>query len=318
MDIPNFCDIREGTFPFLMHGNRSSRTAEYMAFFRALEDMQPLAHRLFSDRFAVTLLRSSLKAVAVLAQWMPFRQLFTLLLDKNWPRARSSAVVRTKLIDDLLPDAFASGSRQLVLLGAGFDTRPYRLPEARQLKTFEVDHPATQAAKVERLGQNEATHTELLRYVPVDFEQDDLESSLLDAGYDPNVGTLVIWEGVVSYLSASAVDGTFRVLARLLSPGGRVIFTYVDLRATDGSQFFPEAKRWTGKVRSTGEPFIFGFLPHELDNYARKRGFTLWSDVTTADAATQYNASFGRSETGSDMYRVAVFIRNEADQLCQK
>jgi O-methyltransferase involved in polyketide biosynthesis len=92
----------------------------------------------------------------------------------------------------------------------------------------------------------------------------------------------------------------------------------VDLRATDGSQFFPEAKRWTGKVRSTGEPFIFGFLPYELDNYARERGFTLWSDVTTADAATQYNASFGRSETGSDMYRVAVFIRNEADQLCQK
>jgi methyltransferase (TIGR00027 family) len=252
-----------------MDRQRTSRTAEYMAFFRALENTQPPARRLFSDPFAVTLLVGSLKAVAVLAQWAPLRRLFTLLIDRNWPRARSSAVVRTRLIDDLMSDALECGSRQLVLLGAGFDTRPYRL-KARQVQTFEVDHPATQATKMERLGRNaEIPAQSRVRHVPVDFERDDLERSLLQAGYDPHVVTLVIWEGVVSYLTASAVDVTFRVLARLLAPGGRVIFTYVDLRAIHGSRFFAEAQRWTGKVRSTGEPFIFGFLPEELSNYAR-------------------------------------------------
>jgi methyltransferase (TIGR00027 family) len=290
-----------------------------MAFFRALEDSQPPAHRLFSDPFAVILLSGSLKAFAVLARWGPLRQILTLLIDRNWPRTRSSAVVRTRLIDDLLRDGLEGGSRQLVLLGAGFDTRPYRLPETQGVTTFEADHPATQGTKVERLGGNSALPTRLhIRHAPIDFERDDLESSLLQAGYDPNLPTLVIWEGVISYLTASAVDRTFRVLTHLLAPGGRVIITYVDLRAIDGSRFFAEAQRWTGKVGSTGEPFIFGFLPEDLGKYAKERGFTLLSDVTTADAATHFNASFGRFESGSDMYRVAVFIRNEGDQSCPK
>jgi methyltransferase (TIGR00027 family) len=148
-----------------------------------------------------------------------------------------------------------------------------------------------------------------VRFVPVDFERDDLETMLMQAGFDPEVTTVAVWEGVVSYLTPAAVDLNFRMLARILAHGSQLIFTYVHSGALDGSVKFREASRWKPSVQSTGEPFIFGFDPAALADYLRPRGFKLASDVSTAEAAKSCCAPLRRNEPGSELYRIAAALR---------
>src|SRR5580698_9928692 len=134
-----------------MRHDRPSRTAGYMALFRAVETAQASDRRLFQDPYASALLEGPLAMLATLAHWPVIGRAVPAFLDVGWPSTRSSAVVRTRLIDDLVREAIRAGATQLVLLGAGFDSRPYRLQDAGSLAIFEVDHPATQQAKRERL-----------------------------------------------------------------------------------------------------------------------------------------------------------------------
>ena len=290
-------------------GDRPSRTAEYMALFRAVETAEPADRRLFDDPFAAALLTGRLKALAAFASLPAIGRLATYLLDLGWPRTRSSAVVRTRLIDDLVRQAIRSGARQALLLGAGFDSRPYRLEELRGVPLFEVDHPATQRAKRQRLQAHRGPLPANVCFVPVDFEEDDLETTLLHAGFDTTVAAVAVWEGVVSYLTPAAVDQSFRTLARILSQGSQLIFSYVHQGALDGSVAFREARRWKSSVRKSGEPFIFGFDPAALADYLRPRGFALVSDVSTAEAAKSYCEPLHRSEPGSELYRIAAAQR---------
>jgi len=291
-----------------MTDDQPSRTAEYMALFRAVETAERADRRLFDDPFAAAFLTGRLKALAAFARLPAIGRLATYFLDLGWPRTRSSAVVRTRLIDDLVRQAIRSGARQALLLGAGFDSRPYRLEELRDVPLFEVDHPATQRAKRLRL-QAHGRLAGNVHFVPVDFEKDDLETTLLHAGFITTVATVAVWEGVVSYLTPAAVDQSFRTLARILSEGSHLIFSYVHQGALDGSVAFREARRWKSSVRSSGEPFIFGFDPAGLADYLRPRGFALVSDVSTAEAAKSYCEPLHRNEPGSELYRIAAAQR---------
>jgi methyltransferase (TIGR00027 family) len=230
------------------------------------------------------------------------------ILDLGWPRTRSSGVVRTRLIDTMVQEALNDGAAQLVLLGAGYDSRAYRLPLAREVTVFEVDHPATQRAKRARLGVS-GTSVAHVRFVGVDFELENIADRLADAGFDERARSILVWEGVISYLSESAVDDNFELLSRICSVGSRLIFTYVDGRALDGSVEFEEARRWKGWVRLNGEPFVFGFHPDRLESYLAERGFRLDSDRSTAEVARDYRRELGRIEQGSDLYRVAEVTR---------
>ena len=135
---------------------------------------------------------------------------------------------------------------------------------------------------------------------------------LNEAGFDGNLPAVVLWEGVVSYLTEPAVNANLVVLSRLLAPQSRLILTYVHKGALDGSVTFPGSRRWKSWVRRSDEPFLFGFDPAVLANTVSRFGFQLESDVSTADAAKHYCSMNGRSETGSDLYRVASMIRSGA------
>lgn len=114
---------------------------------------------------------------------------------------------------------------QFVILGAGLDARAWRMPELRELPVYEVDHPATQAYKRRRaqdFGELANHH-----YVSVDFERESLEDKLAEAGHDPDVPTVWVWEGVTMYLNLPAIEGTLGVLERRSAPGSRLLVTYM-------------------------------------------------------------------------------------------
>jgi methyltransferase (TIGR00027 family) len=292
-----------------MQDGKTSQTAQYIAFCRALETQERPARRLFSDPFAFALLSDSYRMIARMAHLPLLGKLVYALLDLGWPYSRSSAVVRTRAIDDLVRDAIRSGARQLVLLGAGLDSRGSRLEEAVEIEVFEVDHPATQRVKRERLHICMGTLPTNIRYVPVDFERDALEAKLIESGYNPAVQTVVVWEGVIDYLTESAVQSSLAVLARLLAPSSLLIFTYTHKGALDGSKAFRGARRWRSLSSVFGEPFLFGFNPDTLSEVLKPHQFRLQSDASTEEIAKRYCPPLGRTEPGHRAYRVATARR---------
>ena len=225
-----------------------SRTAEYMALFRALESARPANERLFEDRTAASFLRPSLRAVALAARFGPAHSAIVALIDRRWPGPRPSGVVRTRVIDDFVTATMQAGATQLVLLGAGYDTRATRLPAAASSTVFEIDHPVTQARKRAALGHV----SERVRYVPLDFESNALQPALIDAGLDQSQRTCILWEGVFSYLTPEAIDATLAALVEVCAPGSQILLTYVDQRFLDKTNPHPQA--WLTAVHDAGEP----------------------------------------------------------------
>ncbi|BCY07683.1 SAM-dependent methyltransferase [Actinoplanes sp. L3-i22] len=280
--------------------NQTSRSAEHVALFRALETARR-RDRVVDDPYAKSFLTGTHRLAAGLARVPALGRRIERYLDRRWPAGpRASAVARTRLIDDLTLAALDHGARQVVLLGAGFDSRPYRLPGIGAARVFEVDHPATQATKKRLLHPSRREH---VRFVPVDLITGDLAAALRAAGFAPLEPTVVVWEGVTNYLTAAAVDATMRLVADSTASGSELIFTYVDRAALTGD--VPGVAEWHAVVRAGGEPWTFGFDPAELPGYVAARGMRLALDRSARDAAREYLAPLGRHEPAAEFYRIA-------------
>jgi methyltransferase (TIGR00027 family) len=274
-----------------------------MALFRALESRRRRA-RLFDDPFAVRFLGPDLSLAAAAAAVPLVGGLVPWLIDRRWPGPHGSAVVRTRLIDDAVVEAVRRGTTQLVLLGAGFDCRPYRLVGLEHVRVFEVDRPATLARKRIVVAHMLGGPPPSVAFVPLDLEQQALDAALVEAGYRPELPAVVVWEGVTNYLTADAVDRTLRLIVRLAAPGSVLVFTYIHRAMLDGSAQASGVRQWVAAVRSTGEPFTFGFEPSELPEYLAERGLRVVEDVSAADAAMRYLPALGRRVVASPFYHV--------------
>jgi len=276
-----------------------------MAVQRGLESLRPARSRLFCDPSSSRFVSTRWRIILAASHIPGVRRLVEAVYDQvGGPGPRASAIARTRLIDDLLLRESASAA-QLVILGAGFDSRPYRLSPLKHVSVFEVDQPSTQEVKREALRAT-PTHPNV-HFVPVDFEHEDLAVALEAAQYDHLGPSMFLWEGVTNYLTPSAVDTTLHAVRSLASENDLLVFTYVDRAVIDGDVVaFPEARRWIEGVKRRGEPWTFGLSPGEVPNFLANRGFTLEQDVSTAVAGEQYFKALGRRERGSALYHVVA------------
>lgn len=278
-----------------MRAGRASKTAEHNALFRALEARRPPGERLFDDPYVHRFLSPGFRAAAALARWRPWRAFATRLIDRGWPGVRATVVARTRLIDELVEDAVAEVD-QVVILGAGFDTRAYRLPALRKLPVVEVDHPDTQRRKRAKLADPPGN----VRFVPTDFQVGGLAQVL-----DVTVPTLFLWEGVTNYLTDDAVDATLRWCAGAAA-GSQLIVTYVDRRVLTDPGAFHGAERVFSTLQRAGEQMTFGIAPADLPAYLDERGLSLVSDVGAADIRRRYLGPAADRIRGHEFYRVAL------------
>ncbi|MGM7776749.1 class I SAM-dependent methyltransferase [Arthrobacter sp. KNU-44] len=167
------------------------------------------------------------------------------------PRAEASA--RVTFFDGAL-DRALPGIDQLVILGAGFDTRPYRLPRDTPLSSFEVDAPNTQAVKREILDKA-GIDVRKVAFVPADFEKDDWLAKLVDAGFDVGRPSLFLWEGVTMYLDREAIEDTLRKVASC-AKGSLLAFDYFTTETLESST--PYWRFGRAAAKAAGEPLKFG------------------------------------------------------------
>jgi methyltransferase (TIGR00027 family) len=284
---------------------RASRTAEYVALFRAIESSLPANRRLFEDPFARQFLSPRLSVVARACRLPGVAELVSRYIDRRWAGVRSSAVARTRFIDDALASSVDRGIEQLVILGAGFDSRAYRLPALSGLDIFEVDHPDTLAKKQALLQRSSCEVPSNLHFVGVDFQSNDLSSAMTAAGYSERAPAFILWEGVTNYLSESAVDATLRWCARS-APGSRVVFTYVHRAVLDDPRAFAGTENLFATLEAANESWTFGLEPSELERFLRRRGLKLDRDVGSAEYRAQYMPNIGRLMRGYEFYRIAI------------
>jgi methyltransferase (TIGR00027 family) len=286
----------------------ASRTATLVTLYRAIESSRPAAMRLFEDPFAPAFLEwrfrlaLRLSRLPVLGAALPWS-----LVDGHWSGPRGTVAVRTRYIDDLLAGALRSGVEQVVILGAGFDSRAYRMPGIAQRRVFEVDHPATQARKKEIISRRLGTLPPHVTYVPVDFTTHTLDSVMPVVGYRREARGFFICEGVTHYLSAQTVDALFRYVGRSAAVGSQMVFTYNHQGILDGSATFVGAGKTLATVRRAGEPYTFGFDPAELPQYLAARNFRLVEDVGASMYRERYLTPLGRGrESLSEFQRAAL------------
>ena len=289
-----------------MKKGQASRTAEYMALFRALEGTRSADQRPFEDRFAAALLSPRLRLVVGLCKVPLAGGLVRGYIDRRWPGARTSAVARTRFIDDAAEEALRSGVEQVVILGAGFDARAYRIAAMAQATVvFEVDHPSTSAAKRTTVQAALSSVPRHVRFVPLDFNSEPLQGTMSAAGYEARRRTLFIWEGVTNYLTEDAVDGTLRWCAGAAA-GSLLIFTYVHRQVLDAPEVFHGTEKLFATLRAAGETWTFGLDPARLSSFLVQRGLVLSEDVGASDYRALHFGAAAMRMRGYEFYRIAV------------
>ena len=193
-------------------------------------------------------------------------------------RMRMFVAMRQRFAEDALNAAVKDGTTQLVLLGAGLDTFAYRSPYGTRLRVFEVDFPATQAWKRERLATAGIDEPEWLTFAPVDFERQKLADGLMAAALDDKAATFFTWLGVVPYLSEAAVFETLRFIAGLKG-GAQVVFDYSDPPETLSEEDRAWHEERARRVASIGEKWVTYFEAEPLRERLLEAGFLEVEDL---------------------------------------
>ncbi|MDH3727474.1 MAG: SAM-dependent methyltransferase, partial [Myxococcales bacterium] len=198
----------------------------------------------------------------------------------------------TRYIDDCVLRGLACGIGQVVMLRAGLDTRAARLARPG-VRFFEVDQPASQADKRERLTRLDGYPIEAATFVPCDFEHDDFVVLLSEAGLDRMAPTCFIWEGVVYYLPEEAARSTFRRVATEFDPRSLLVFDYLGSNmAKSSDRLRDEDRAMKGIIEEIGEPMRYGIddpVPLMFES-----GYRFLRTVSFDELALQYTGTYER------------------------
>jgi len=272
---------------------------------RVIELYVPEEVRLFDDPFALKLLPWGWQVVFRLVYLPGLRSVVLSLRERRMPGSLGSILCRTRYIDDVLERLLGCGLDQVVILGAGFDTRAYRIAGMDQVQVFEVDLPGTRKLKHKRLEKVLGAVPGNVTLIGMDFDHENLADTLSAAGFKVGVRTLFIWEGVTQYITAEAVNNTLETVAAVSGVGSAIVFTYVPrglIDGTDRPEWFEPFLTFAEKV---GSPFINGLDRAELEPYLADRGLRLIEDVGAADYKELYLKPTGRELNVFDAERIA-------------
>jgi methyltransferase (TIGR00027 family) len=228
-----------------------------------------------------------------------------------WLRANpayANVIIRSRYTEDALHAVIARGVRQYILIGAGFDSYALRRPaEAQHVEIFEIDHPATQSFKKERLAECAISLPGSVHFLSADLAKESLDTVLSRSAFRSNEPAFFSWLGVTMYLTREANLASLSAIAHCGAPGSELVFTYLDeevFRSTSESALgsFAELQR---SVTSMGEPFLSGFDPKALAEELLNVGFILAEDLDDIQVDERYDPTGTNGLRPSTRSRIA-------------
>lgn len=264
----------------------------------AIEQYEPPEARMVDDDLALAILPAGQRALVRAMRWKPLRRLTIAAGERAVPGSWSLITCRKRFIDDKVAEALASIDA-VVVLGAGMDTKAYRLAQRSDVPVFEVDLPINierkKAAVQRAIGGVPAS----VHLVPLDFEHDDLIGALTGHGYRPDARTFFIWEGVTQYLTEDAVRATLTAL-QPAPAGSRLVFTYVRKDFIDGVKMYDAAILYK-RFRQRQQVWKFGLDPDAVSDFIAEYGWRLVEQAGPDYYLRHYIQPTGRNLAASQL-----------------
>jgi len=259
-------------------------TALGAATCRLIEQYQPEGTRLVDDPVVKDLVGTLIRGLMKFARMRNFTIKRT---DAIMPGIFGGLICRARFIDDVVKMAVSQGVGQLVILGAGFDTRPYRLAGLERVKVVEVDLPSVQDEKRKNLQKHFGRLSEKVTFVPIDFDTQSLEGVLTDTAFDPSKPVVFVWEGVTQYIPEVAVRRTLAFVGNS-APESTLLFTYVLKSVVERSSGIPGADRLMDVVAKNNAPWVFGLESSDVLTFLKPFHLSLTADVGNANYQASY------------------------------
>ena len=260
---------------------KPSKTAGIVCFFRACANKEKNEQIRGPDYLA----KIYLKGFDGLL--LTFHKLTLAIAKRKVPGTYEYVVARTKFFDEVFKQALVENYPQIVFLGAGYDTRPYRFKDyIKQTEIFELDVPTTQQIKKQFLEASNISIPDKLHFVPINFNKENLCEVLIKAGFKLDKKTLFIWEGVTEYLIPEAVDSTLEFIHK--NSGNTVAFNYIYKSVVDGTCKCYGAKEIVKAVSESKEPYQFGIEEGKIEQFLNDRGFEAVTHYTAEELEKKY------------------------------
>ncbi len=249
----------------------TSRTAQMTCISRAISFLETNSWYKSDDYISVRLLPYLMR---FLIRFTSFRRLIS---RKIAPKGMYEYVIaRTKYIDAVFRQALSRRFNQILVLGAGFDTRVLRFHhEAGATRMFELDVPITQNAKINQYRKRGLTIPPNLTFISIDFDKELLSTKLKEAGFAAGVRSLFILEGLLMYLQPESVDDLFRAIHEFSGAGSEVVFDSVYTSVLRHENLFFGEEDVVKTVSKAGEKWQFGIEKNGIEDYLKRRGFAL-------------------------------------------
>ena len=260
----------------------------------AMEEFFPEEQRILHDDFAYQILPFSMKAIVQLMGAGFIRDWMVGAAEKSAPGIWGGLMCRKRYIDEKLLESIDQ-MEAVVNLGAGYDTRAYRFPALANTPIWEVDQPENITAKQARLQKVLGAIPDHIKLVPIDFDQESLETTLSQNGYSLEKPTFFIWEAVSQYLTETGIQTTFEFLAKA-APGSRFTFTYIIKESFDSAVMSKKYDRYEQLYKQyvLKNIWLFGLAPANVAAFLEKYGWRLIEDLGYDDLAEWYVKPTGR------------------------
>jgi methyltransferase (TIGR00027 family) len=274
----------------------TSRTAEWTCICRAISSLEKSRFYQSDDRVAIALLPYFL----MLLIRIPFAgRLFLNILAARG--IYEYVIARTKYIDAVFRQALSDRFTQILIFGAGFDTRAMRFQqEARQTRIFELDAPSTQEAKIRQYRKRHLSIPSNLVFIAIDFDRELLPDKLDFAGFRKDRRSLFILEGLLMYLEQESVHQTFQTIQQYAGAGSRVAFDYLQASVLRHENTLYGQSKIAQSVRKAGEQWRFGIEPAKIAQFVKAYGF----EVSDHRCAQELEAMYFQDADGRRVGRV--------------
>jgi methyltransferase (TIGR00027 family) len=281
-----------------MARNPAAQTAFGPMVLAAVEQNEPAGRRLVDDDLADLFLPRTMRLLVGATRWGPARRLMIRGSEFTGPGLWVNMACRKRFIDDKLKEAL-DDIDAVVILGAGLDTRPYRLTRQVRIPVFEVDLPVNIAMKAKTVRRVLGDPPLSVRLVALDFEHDDLLTSLAEHGYRTDYRAFFICEGVTQYLTEHGVRRTLEGL-RAAAPGSRLVFTYVRRDFIDGTNRYGTRTLYRN-TRQRHQLWQFGLQPDEVAGFIGDYDWRLVEQAGPDEFVQRYVEPTGRKLPASQL-----------------
>lgn len=260
------------------------KSAESVAALRAAAANEACEELRCADYLAKNFLGTKYKLITSIRP----QSLLKKVVNSIAPGSYGFAIIRTRHFDNALLREINEGIEQLVLLGAGYDTRGIRYAERlKGTEVYEVDFPGTQQYKRKRLARVVTDVPSNIHYLPLDFNEEPFEAALQKAGFSTGKKTLFLWEGVSYYLPEAVVRGVLNFVSRC-AEGSSIVLDYATKAFVNGDHSTHGGKQVAEWLKKINEPFLFGLNANEVTGFISSCGLSVISDLGPEELEHMY------------------------------